>query len=90
MTLGWKQVENLMCIACAKLIKEHGKKDMGRCLFRIQSSYIFDSRKYERRSLDFKVQPTDLTPKPLEAKSPNFFKPKNSKFGIVKTPPEEE
>ncbi|MFM7796433.1 MAG: hypothetical protein ACKO7N_06680 [Candidatus Nitrosotenuis sp.] len=54
--LGWKQLEQMMCIACSKLIKEHGKKDMGRCLFRIQSSYIYDSRKYEKKSLEFKKE----------------------------------
>jgi len=35
-----KDVENIMCVACNELIKDHSKRGLGRCLFRIQGTMV--------------------------------------------------
>ena len=57
MTLGWSVVEKIICIACSIPIGDHSRKELGRCLFRIQGSYIHENFK-ENNSL-----PRDLDDK---------------------------
>jgi hypothetical protein len=45
MTLGWSVVEKIICIACSNPIGEHSRKELGRCLFRIQGTYIHENFK---------------------------------------------
>ena len=43
--IGSKQIQMMMCIACQKLIAVHSKRDLGRCLFRVQGTLIAEGKK---------------------------------------------
>lgn len=45
MTMGWSVVRKIVCIACARPIDEHSFKELGRCLFRIQGTYVHENFK---------------------------------------------
>ena len=38
MVIGYKQIEKVVCIACSEPIGEHKKRELARCLFRIQGT----------------------------------------------------
>jgi len=40
MALGYKQIVKVVCIACSEPIGEHTKRDLSRCLFRIQGTMV--------------------------------------------------
>ena len=42
--IGSKQIDKIICIACGEKIGIHSKNDLGRCLFRIQGTFISVSR----------------------------------------------
>ena len=42
MTLGNKQLEKIVCIACSEIFAEHSKRQLIRCLFRIQGTFVGD------------------------------------------------
>ena len=41
--MGNKQIEKLICIACNEIMGEHSKRQLMRCLFRVQGSMVSDS-----------------------------------------------
>ena len=43
--MGSKQIDKIMCVACQKLIGEHSKRGLGRCLFRVQGTMIAEGKK---------------------------------------------
>lgn len=43
--IGFSKIENMTCIACTEKIKDHSFKNLGRCLFRIQSTYVLEHKK---------------------------------------------
>lgn len=45
--IGYSKIENVVCIACTEKIKNHSLKNLGRCLFRIQSTYKLEFNKRE-------------------------------------------
>ena len=40
MGLGYKQISKVICIACSEPIGEHRKRELARCLFRIQGTMV--------------------------------------------------
>lgn len=40
--MGNKQLEKIICIACNEMFVDHSKRQLIRCLFRIQSTMISD------------------------------------------------
>jgi hypothetical protein len=42
--LGAKQIDKIICIACQELIGEHSKNGLGRCLFRLQGTYMSEAK----------------------------------------------
>ena len=38
--IGNKQIEKVMCVACNELIGEHSRRQLERCLFRIQGTMV--------------------------------------------------
>lgn len=42
--IGSKQIDKIICIACGEKIGIHSKNDLGRCLFRIQGTFIAESK----------------------------------------------
>lgn len=42
--IGSKQIDKIICIACGEKIGTHSKNDLGRCLFRIQGTFIAESK----------------------------------------------
>jgi len=40
MTMGNKQIEKIVCVACSELIGEHSRRQLERCLFRIQGTMV--------------------------------------------------
>ena len=40
MKIGNKQIEKIMCVACSEIIGEHSKRQLERCLFRIQGTLV--------------------------------------------------
>jgi hypothetical protein len=38
--LSNKQVGKVRCIACTELIGDHSRRELGRCLFRIQGTMV--------------------------------------------------
>ena len=43
MVIGYKQIAKVLCIACSEPIGEHGKRELARCLFRIQGTMVSDT-----------------------------------------------
>ena len=41
--IGNKQIEKIICIACNDIMKEHSKRQLMRCLFRVQGSMLSES-----------------------------------------------
>jgi hypothetical protein len=41
--IGNKQIEKIICIACNDIMKDHSKRQLMRCLFRVQGSMLSDS-----------------------------------------------
>ena len=41
-----------MCIACQSLIGEHSKKNLGRCLFRVQGTMIAEGKDQVEDKMD--------------------------------------
>jgi len=37
---GNKQIQKIICVACSELIGEHSKRQLARCLFRIQGTFV--------------------------------------------------
>ena len=40
--MGNKQLEKIVCIACTELFGEHSKRQLIRCLFRLQGTLVSD------------------------------------------------
>ena len=40
MAIGYKQIAKVMCVACSEPIGEHGKRELARCLFRVQGTMV--------------------------------------------------
>jgi hypothetical protein len=40
MAIGYKQIAKVICIACGEPLGEHRKKELARCLFRIQGTMV--------------------------------------------------
>jgi hypothetical protein len=38
--LGNKQIAKIICVACSDVIGEHSKRQLARCLFRIQGTFV--------------------------------------------------
>ena len=38
--LGNKQLEKVMCIACNEIFSDHSKRQLIRCLFRVQGTLV--------------------------------------------------
>jgi len=38
--LGNKQIEKIICVACSDLIGDHSRRQLARCLFRIQGTFV--------------------------------------------------
>lgn len=60
MTLGWSVVRKIICIACSRPIEEHSFKELGRCLFRIQGTYVHENFKKKKEG---ETQPPELEDK---------------------------
>jgi|TARA_R110002020_G_scaffold333304_6_gene548695 hypothetical protein len=43
--IGSKQIDRIVCIACGTLIGKHTKNGLGRCLFRIQGTFVAEGKK---------------------------------------------
>jgi hypothetical protein len=43
--IGSKQIDKVICIACGTLIGKHTKNGLGRCLFRIQGTFVAEGKK---------------------------------------------
>lgn len=56
MVIGYSKIENIICIACGDKIKEHSCKNLGRCLFRIQSTYVYEAKKNEEKKEEEKSE----------------------------------
>ena len=41
--IGNKQIEKIICIASNDIMKEHSKRQLMRCLFRVQGSMLSES-----------------------------------------------
>ena len=41
--IGNKQIEKIICIACNDIMKEHSKRQLMRCLFRVQGRMLSES-----------------------------------------------
>ena len=50
--IGSKQIDKIMCIACQSLIGEHSKKNLGRCLFRVQGTMIAEGKNQVEEKMD--------------------------------------
>ena len=50
--IGSKQIDKIMCIACQELIGEHSKKNLGRCLFRVQGTMIAEGKNQVEEKMD--------------------------------------
>jgi len=50
--IGSKQIDKIMCIACQSLIGEHSKKNLGRCLFRVQGTMIAEGKDQVEDKMD--------------------------------------
>jgi hypothetical protein len=40
--IGNKQLEKIICVACTHTFGEHSKRDLIRCIFRIQGTMVSD------------------------------------------------
>jgi len=38
--MGNKQLEKIICVACSEMFVEHSKRQLIRCLFRVQSTMV--------------------------------------------------
>jgi len=38
--LGSKQIAKIICVACNELIGDHSRRQLARCLFRIQGTFV--------------------------------------------------
>ena len=38
--IGNKQLEKIICVACNELIGDHSRRQLARCLFRIQGTFV--------------------------------------------------
>ena len=38
--LGNKQIAKIICVACSDIIGDHSKRQLARCLFRIQGTFV--------------------------------------------------
>ena len=43
MVIGYKQIAKVICVACSEPLGEHGKRELARCLFRIQGTMVSDT-----------------------------------------------
>ena len=50
--LGNKQLEKLTCVACTEPFGEHSKRQLIRCLFRVQGTMISDTKPAMGNELD--------------------------------------
>lgn len=41
--IGNKQIEKMICIACNDIMRDHSKRQLMRCLFRVQGSMLSES-----------------------------------------------
>ena len=41
--IGNKQIEKMICIACNDIMRDHSKRQLMRCLFRVQGSLLSES-----------------------------------------------
>ena len=42
MAIGYTKLAKVVCIACSEPLGEHSKKNLVRCLFRVQGTYVSD------------------------------------------------
>lgn len=68
MTLGWSVVRKIVCIACARPIDEHSFKELGRCLFRIQGTYVHENFKKKSENSETSKEPNATEPSELQDK----------------------
>jgi len=40
--MGYKQLAKVICVACSEPLGEHSKRDLVRCLFRVQGTMVSD------------------------------------------------
>ena len=40
MTIGNKQLEKIVCVACSEIFADHSKRQLIRCIFRIQGTLV--------------------------------------------------
>jgi len=52
MMLTNKQVDKMICIACSLPFGDHSRRELGRCLFRIQGTMVADSVANKEPKLD--------------------------------------
>jgi len=38
--LGSKQIAKIICVACSGVIGDHSKRQLARCLFRVQGTFV--------------------------------------------------
>ncbi len=41
--VGYNQLAKVVCIACSEPLGEHSKKNLVRCLFRVQGTFVSDA-----------------------------------------------
>ena len=42
-SLGSKQIDKIICVACNEPIGQHSKNGLGRCLFRVQGTMVAEA-----------------------------------------------
>ena len=60
--IGNKQLEKIICVACTHTFGEHSKRDLIRCIFRIQGTMVSDGIQGE----DFEKQVVQVKEKAME------------------------
>lgn len=54
--IGSKQIDKIICIACKNPIGQHSKNGLGKCLFRIQGTYVANGKTHAEELNRLKAQ----------------------------------
>ena len=52
MTIGNKQLEKIVCVACSEFFANHSKRQLIRCIFRIQATLVGNGIDNKPEALD--------------------------------------
>jgi hypothetical protein len=61
--IGNKQLEKIICVACTHTFGEHSKRDLIRCIFRIQGTMVsngIQGEDFEKQVVPVKKKATEI------------------------------